>query len=215
MRETQNQQAVLLRDGIKKMGLTVSDEQQQKMVEYLGLLEKWNKAYNLTAVRDPLQMVARHLLDSLTMVPYIRGARVLDVGTGPGLPGIPLAILFPETRFVLLDSSGKKTRFMTQAITALGIGNIEVHNGRVEAYHADQPFDQIVSRAFAELKLMVELTRHLLADGGEWVAMKGRSPNDELAAIADEVECVGIDAVTVPSDDGERHIVRMRPSCGD
>jgi len=205
------QQAEILRNGIEQLGLSISDEQQQKMLDYLGLLEKWNKAYNLTAVRDPIQMVTRHLLDSLTVVPYIKGQRVLDVGTGPGLPGIPLAILFPEIQFVLLDSSSKKTRFMTQAIGALAIGNVEVHNSRVEAYHSEVLFDQVASRAFAEIALMVTLTRHLLSPQGEWLAMKGQYPNEELAVLEALCETFEVSTVTVPGDDAARHIVQLKP----
>lgn len=205
-----SQQAALLRDGIAQMGLSVSAAQQQQMVDYLTLLEKWNRTYNLTAIHDSQQMVTRHLLDSLTVVPYIKGQRIADVGTGAGLPGVVLAILFPQAKFVLLDSSGKKTRFITQAIMALGIDNVAVHNGRVEAYYAEASFDQVVSRAFAELKSMVELTRHLLCAGGEWIAMKGRYPAAELEGFDPRIECVAVDAVTVPGDQGERHIVRLR-----
>ncbi|VAW87861.1 16S rRNA (guanine(527)-N(7))-methyltransferase [hydrothermal vent metagenome] len=209
------QQAAILRNGIDELGLSITTEQQQKMLDYLGLLEKWNKAYNLTAVRDPLQMVTRHLLDSLTVVPYIRGTRILDVGAGPGLPGIPLAILFPEIQFVLLDSSSKKTRFMTQAIGALAIGNVEVHNGRVEAYlvgaESEVLFDQIASRAFAEISLMVTLTKHLLSPEGEWLAMKGQYPTAELAVLEELCETFEVSAVTVPGDDAARHIVQLKP----
>jgi len=209
------QQTEMLRNGIDEMGLSITDEQQQKMLDYLGLLEKWNRAYNLTAVRDPLQMVTRHLLDSLTVVPYIKGSRILDVGTGPGLPGIPLAILFPETQFVLLDSSSKKTRFMTQAIGALGIGNVAVHNGRVEAYligaGPDALFDQIASRAFAEISLMVTFTRHLLSPEGEWLAMKGQYPTAELAVLEALCETFEVSTVAVPGDDAARHIVQLKP----
>ncbi|MCF6324688.1 MAG: 16S rRNA (guanine(527)-N(7))-methyltransferase RsmG [Gammaproteobacteria bacterium] len=209
------QQAALLKKGIAELGLSINDERQQKMLDYLELLEKWNKAYNLTAVRDPLQMVTRHLLDSLTVVPYIKGARILDVGAGPGLPGIPLAILFPEIQFVLLDSSSKKTRFMTQVIGTLAIGNVEVHNGRVEAYltgaEPEGLFDQIASRAFAEMSLMVTLTKHLLAPEGEWLAMKGQYPTAELAVLEALCETVEVSAVTVPGDDAARHIVQLKP----
>jgi len=205
------EQADLLRRGIDEMGLVVTDEQQQKMLDYLGLLEKWNKAYNLTAVRDTLQMVTRHLLDSLTVVPYIKGARILDVGTGAGLPGIPLAILFPNVQFVLLDSSSKKTRFITQAVTALAIDNVTVHNGRVEAYRADSLFDQIVSRAFAEISLMVSLSAHLLSPDGEWLAMKGHYPVAELAALEATCERFEVTKVVVPGMDAARHIVQLKP----
>jgi len=209
------QQAALLKKGVAELELSINDGQQQKMLDYLRLLEKWNKAYSLTAVRDPLQMVTRHLLDSLTVVPYIKGARILDVGAGPGLPGIPLAILFPEIQFVLLDSSSKKTRFMTQAIAVLAIGNVEVHNGRVEAYligaGPEVLFDQIASRAFAEISLMVTLTKHLLSPGGEWLAMKGQYPTAELAVLEKLCETFEVSTVTVPGDDAARHIVQLTP----
>ncbi len=209
------QQAALLKQGIAELELSINDGQQHKMLDYLGLLEKWNKAYNLTAVRDPLQMVTRHLLDSLTVVTYIKGTRILDVGAGAGLPGIPLAILFPEIQFVLLDSSSKKTRFMTQAIGALAIGNVEVHNGRVEAYligaGPERLFDQITSRAFAEISLMVTLTKHLLSAEGEWLAMKGQYPTVELAVLEELCETCEVSAVTVPGDGAARHIVQLTP----
>ncbi|MBL1260317.1 MAG: 16S rRNA (guanine(527)-N(7))-methyltransferase RsmG [Thiotrichaceae bacterium] len=209
------QQAEILQNGINELGLSITDQQQQEMLDYLGLLEKWNKAYNLTAVRDPLQMVTRHLLDSLTVVPYIKGARILDVGAGAGLPGIPLAILFPEIQFVLLDSSSKKTRFMTQAMGTLAISNVEVHNGRVEAYligaGPEALFDQIASRAFAEISLMVTLTKHLLAPKGEWLAMKGQYPTAELAVLEKLCGAFEVSTVAVPGDDAARHIVQLKP----
>ncbi len=207
----QTEQAERLRRGVDAMALSVSAAQQQKMVNYLGLLEKWNKAYNLTAVRDPIVMVSRHLLDSLTVVPYIKSGRMLDVGSGAGLPGIPLAILFPETQFVLLDSSRKKTRFITQAAGELNISNVEVHCGRVEAYRPELLFDQITSRAFAEISLMVKLTRHLLRPDGEWLAMKGQHPTAELAELETLCEQVAVSAVVVPGDDAARHIVQLKP----
>lgn len=211
------EQAKLLQRGVDEMALAVSDEQQQKMLNYLSLLEKWNRTYNLTAVRDPLRMVSRHLLDSLTVVPYIigcaNGNRVLDVGSGAGLPGVPLAILFPAHQFVLLDSSGKKSRFITQAINTLEIGNVEVHNGRVERYGPELLFDLIVTRAFSDIGQMIELTAHLLRADGQWLAMKGQFPQAELelAAVADRCGTPIVTVVALPGDDAARHIVQLRP----
>jgi len=156
-------------------------------------------------------MVTRHLLDSLTVVPYIKGSRILDVGAGAGLPGIPLAIFFPEIQFVLLDSSSKKTRFMTQAMGVLAISNVEVHNGRVETYQTEALFDQIASRAFAEISSMVTLTRHLLHPDGEWLAMKGQYPTDELAVLDDLCETFEVSKLAVPGDDVARHVVQLKP----
>ncbi|MET0093851.1 MAG: 16S rRNA (guanine(527)-N(7))-methyltransferase RsmG, partial [Sedimenticola sp.] len=162
-----------LTDGLRRMDIDLSEQQQGLLLDYLALLLKWNNAFNLTAVRDPAEMVARQLLDSLSILDMVRGPRVLDVGTGPGLPGIPLAIALPDAHFTLLDSNGKKTRFVQQAKTALGLSNVEVVNGRVESFRPDIPFDTVTSRAFAALPKMVELTRHLVAGGGQLLAMKG------------------------------------------
>jgi 16S rRNA (guanine527-N7)-methyltransferase len=168
--------------GVVQMGLQISDEVQQQLLSYLALLDKWNKVYNLTAVREPLEMVTLHLLDSLSVLPYIKGPRLLDVGSGGGLPGIVLAICLPQLRVTTIDTVQKKTIFMRQVKGELGLDNLEVVHARVEAFETE-PFDQIISRAFAEIGLFIELTRHLMAKNGHWLAMKGVSPQHDLALL--------------------------------
>lgn len=170
------------------------------------MLARWNHTYNLTAVRDPAEMVTRHLLDSLAVAPQVRGPRVLDVGTGPGLPGIPLAIVFPQLAFTLLDSNGKMIRFVTQAVGELGLKNVEVVQTRVENYRPAQKFDTLVSRAFANIADMLEHTRHLPAPHGRILAMKGRLSEEERAAIPAEF-AVEILPLHVPGLDAERQLV--------
>ncbi|MDG1073689.1 MAG: 16S rRNA (guanine(527)-N(7))-methyltransferase RsmG [Methylophilaceae bacterium] len=168
--------------GVVQMGLQISDEVQQQLLSYLALLDKWNKVYNLTAVREPLEMVTLHLLDSLSVLPYIKGPRLLDVGSGGGLPGIVLAICLPQLRVTTIDTVQKKTIFLRQVKGELGLDNLEVVHARVEAFETE-PFDQIISRAFAEIGLFIELTRHLMAKNGHWLAMKGVSPQHNLALL--------------------------------
>jgi 16S rRNA (guanine527-N7)-methyltransferase len=200
--------------GCDALGLDIAAPQQRQLLDYLDLLQKWNRAYNLTAIRDPLAMVTRHLLDSLAVVPQLTGSHCLDVGTGAGLPGIPLAIAMPGRDFHLLDSNGKKTRFLFQVKTALGLANITVHQARVETLPASRQYDVIMSRAFASLAAMVAATRHLLAPGGCFLAMKGAWPQDELAAIEDQCVVLGVEPLAVPGLDEQRHLVRLalRPS---
>ena len=174
--------ADMLAAGVVQMGLQISDEVQQQLLSYLALLDKWNKVYNLTAVREPLEMVTLHLLDSLSVLPYIKGPRLLDVGSGGGLPGIVLAICLPQLRVTTIDTVQKKTIFLRQVKGELGLDNLEVVHARVEAFETE-PFDQIISRAFAEIGLFIELTRHLMAKNGHWLAMKGVSPQHNLALL--------------------------------
>lgn len=182
---------------------------QERLLAYLELMIKWNKAYNLTAVRDPQQMVTRHLLDSLSIAPYIRGAKLIDVGTGGGLPGVPMSILFPEREFHLLDSNGKKTRFLFQVKTALGLDNMKVHQARVEAFDSQTPFDAVLSRAFASLEDMVDGCRHLLSSGGHFLAMKGAYPGEEIAVVEDRCQLEAVHILNVPGLDEQRHLVDM------
>lgn len=173
-----------LRSGIAKLThLESADAAADLLAQYLQLLNQWNQAYNLTAVRDIHEMVGRHVFDSLAVLPWIKGNLVLDVGTGAGLPGIPLAIVCPTKQFVLLDSNGKKTRFLQAVKHALKLNNIEVVQARVETYTAVRPFDTIVSRAYAHVQTMLEATQHLLAPDGIWVAMKGPNVLSELSAL--------------------------------
>lgn len=198
--------------GADAMGISLSDSQQQQLMAYLELLIKWNRAYNLTAIRDPQQMVALHLLDSLVVHAHLGEAkRLIDVGTGPGLPGIVLAIMNPERTFTLLDSNGKKTRFLFQAKTSLKLDNVEIINDRVEAYQPDDKFEVVVSRAFASLRDMTYWCQHLLADKGHFLAMKGMYPTEELAAISHEYKLTSSARIDVPGVEGERHLLTLFP----
>ena len=185
-----------------------SESQQLQLLDYLKLLEKWNQAYNLTAIRDPWAMVPRHLLDSLAALPYVRGSRLLDVGSGAGMPGMVLAIAKPDLHCTLLDSNGKKTRFLTQAKIELKLSNVEVVQARAEDYQTAQPFDCIISRAVGALAELVAQTRHLLAPGGLWLAMKGRRPEAELAALPTDMRAT-VHRLQVPGLKAGRHLVVM------
>lgn len=203
--------------GAVEMSVALNDSQIEKLLAYVREFEKWNKAYNLSAVRDIRQMVARHLLDSLSVVPWFTAnkkfsaARVIDVGTGGGLPGIPLAIMFPEQQFTLLDSNGKKTRFLFHVKTLLGLTNVTVENRRVEEFKPEQKFDAVISRAFASLQDMTEGCAHMLAPGGIFLAMKGLFPQDELAPIADKVDLIESVKLLVAETEGERHLLILQP----
>lgn len=169
-----------LEEGLKQFSLT---SLLQPLSDYLLLLHKWNATYNLTAIRSLEEMVYKHALDSLAIIPWLKGSKIIDVGTGPGLPGIPLALAQPEIEFVLLDSNGKKTRFLKEVKGQLDLKNLEIVQSRVETHHPIQKFDTVISRAFSSLKQMVDWTQHLIAPEGRWLAMKGRIPTEELALI--------------------------------
>ena len=198
-----------LRLGCKSLGLALDSGQEQKLLSYLELLVKWNKAYNLTAIREPGKMVTRHLLDSLSMASHLRGENVIDVGTGAGLPGIPLAILFPRRHFSLLDSNGKKTRFLFQVKTALCLDNMQVHHQRVESFQPPEPYDAVLSRAFASLADMVAGCRHLCTSTGRFFAMKGAYPAGELAALDPACKIVAVHELVVPGLAEQRHLVEL------
>lgn len=197
----------LIDKGIKQLSFTLEPLARQRVVDYLELLQKWNKAYNLTAVRSIEEMVPKHLFDSLVIAPFIHGQRILDVGTGAGLPGIPLAITYPQKEFVLMDSNGKKTSFLIQAKQTLGLDNVQIVHSRVEAYSQTSGFDSIVSRAFASIIDMLKLTQHLLAPNGQFLAMKGVYPEQEILAIPKEYTVLNCHRLQVPGLEAERHLV--------
>ena len=196
--------------GIQTLGLNCSANQQQQLLTYLEMLQRWNKAYNLTAIREPIQMVRLHLLDSLAIHPYIQGVKnIIDVGTGPGLPGIPLAILNPDINFTLLDSNGKKTRFLFQAINDLSLANAKEVNQRVEKYQSKSSFDIVVSRAFSSIPDMLNQCDHLVSKSGCFLAMKGKKPDSELSQITKNYKVVDLSQVNVPKIDSERHLIKI------
>lgn len=207
-----------LASGARKLSIDLSDEKIDFLLRYLLLLVKWNKAYNLTAVRDPSAMISKHLLDSLTVAEFIEGERFLDVGAGAGLPGIVLAIIFPNQTFDLLDSNGKKTRFLFQVKTELGLSNINIHHTRVEQLQTTNGYDGILSRAFATLADMAEGSEHLLADTGCFYAMKGVYPEDELKELSEKKKHYNVLAchpLSVPGEPGARHLMIIKPAVND
>ncbi|HSH73410.1 MAG TPA: 16S rRNA (guanine(527)-N(7))-methyltransferase RsmG [Methylophilaceae bacterium] len=207
-------QALKLTSGLQQAGLDIAADIQQKLLDYLALMQKWNKVHNLTAVRDPDEMVTLHLLDSLVVLPHIQTtgfkvSNLLDVGSGAGLPGIPLALCMPELQVTVMDSSQKKASFMRQAKAELGIKNLEVVSGRVEQFKPPAKFDIVISRAFSDLALFIKLTRHLCAADGMWLAMKGVYPDAELAELETKMQLTPskIIALEVPALEAQRHLV--------
>lgn len=204
---------IALKAGLAEMGLQVSPEKQEKLIAYLLLIHKWNMVHNLTAVRDPLEMVTLHLLDSLSVLPHIQALspkNLLDVGAGAGLPSIPLAICLPDLKVVAIDAVQKKASFMRQAKGELGLENFHVEAGRVEALKATPKFDVIISRAFSEIDLFIKLTKHLLANDGVWLAMKGTVPHHEFEKSI--VQPTEIKPLKVANLEAERHLVYLHPS---
>jgi 16S rRNA (guanine527-N7)-methyltransferase len=197
----------ILASGIAELKLNVTDHQLDQLLDFIKLIEKWNKAYNLTAIRNREEMALLHILDSLAIVPHVQGKRIIDIGTGAGLPGIPLAICLPETVFTLLDSNAKKTRFVQQAVLELKLKNVEVLHSRVENYHPEQGYDAVLTRAFASLPDIVKLTAHLLNKDGLLLAMKGQNLDSELAEITATKSVI---PVSVPGTDVERCLVRIQ-----
>ncbi|MFZ1547801.1 MAG: 16S rRNA (guanine(527)-N(7))-methyltransferase RsmG [Candidatus Nitrotoga sp.] len=202
-------QAKELAVGIAQLGLDVTPDVQCKLLSYLELLQKWNRVYNLTAIRQPAQMVSSHLLDSLAVLPHLWPGRWLDVGCGAGLPGLVLALMRPEWTFVLLDSSSKKTSFVQQVKIELELRNVSIYCGRVEAWQSEEKFDGIISRAFAEAAKFVALTRHLLAQEGRWVAMKGVPPL-ELQRLPNDVSVERVVSLQVPGLAAARCLMMLK-----
>ena len=200
-----------LQEGLQSMGLALTTAQQLLLLEYVALLKKWNNTYNLTALRDEETMISHHILDSLTLLPYIENTQTLmDVGSGGGMPGIPTAICRPDLHITLLDANTKKTSFLQQVVIELGLHNVSVASGRVEAMH-NKKVDVVTSRAFAELADFISLTKHLLNENGYWAAMKGVYPYEELEHVPASVVVEKVDKLTVPMLHAERHMVIMRP----
>ena len=199
---------IALQDGLAELGIELSQEAQQKLLAFRDLLLKWNKTYNLTALRDPEQAISHHLLDSLAILPHVGDGALLDVGSGGGLPGIPLAIARPQLPVSMVDTVQKKATFLQQAAIQLGLKNVAVHHARVEEMSGQ--YAQISSRAFAEIGLFVRLTRHLLAPGGRWLAMKGVRPDDEMAALPADVVVERIIPLHVPGLGAERHLIILK-----
>ena len=197
-----------LEQGLQQIGLNLPDNAVAQLMHYLTLLQKWNKVYNLTAIRDPQEMLVKHLLDSLAVVPHISGERLIDVGTGGGLPGIPLAICYPERQVDLLDSNSKKTRFLIQAKAELKLENSLVLHSRVEAYQPTELYDGVVSRAFASMEDMLHWTKHLLADDGVWWAMKAQKDFEDYSKLAGLVTIDEMIDLHVPGLNAERILIK-------
>ncbi|HCH7886574.1 TPA: 16S rRNA (guanine(527)-N(7))-methyltransferase RsmG [Raoultella ornithinolytica] len=196
---------------LAEAGISLTDHQKNQLVAYVGMLDKWNKAYNLTSVRDPNEMLIRHILDSIVVAPYLQGTRFIDVGTGPGLPGIPLAIVLPQAHFTLLDSLGKRVRFLRQVQHELKLDNIAPVQSRVEDFPAEPPFDGVISRAFASLNDMVSWCHHLPSETGCFYALKGVALEDEMANLPEGYTVSEIIRLHVPELEGERHLVVIKP----
>ncbi|MDE0733364.1 MAG: 16S rRNA (guanine(527)-N(7))-methyltransferase RsmG [Gammaproteobacteria bacterium] len=202
-----------LRQGLVELGLFATDQQLNLLLSYLLLLDKWNASFNLSGVVEINSMVSRHLLDSLAINAHLQGSVFVDIGSGAGLPGIPLAILNPENHFILVDSNGKKTRFLFQAKTELGLANIDVENCRIEHYQSTQQIDMVMCRAFSALGDAVSKSQHLLEKEGKFLAMKGRYPEDEIAALPNCFEISKTTKLQIPGNDSERHLIEIVKKC--
>ena len=198
----------VLESGLDALCIKLTKEQQNKIINYLIILSKWNSVYNLTAIRDPKEMMTHHVLDSLSAVPaFTEAQNVLDVGSGGGLPGMILAICYPDKKISMIDTVSKKTAFLNQAKAELGLNNVTVYSARVESLQVNQPFDVITSRAFSELNNFVNWSQHLLAEGGRFIAMKGVHPQGEMERLPEGWEVKEVRPLTVPGLDAERHLI--------
>ena len=195
---------------LKQAEIVITDTQKSQLVQLVELLHKWNKAYNLTSVRDPDAMLVKHILDSLVVSPHLHGERFIDVGTGPGLPGLPLAIINPDKQFVLLDSLGKRINFIRQVIQELGLTNVTPVKSRVEEYQPEVRFDGVLSRAFASLEDMLSWCHHLPSEQGSFLALKGQYPAEELAQLPANIRLVACHELRVPELEGERHLLEFK-----
>lgn len=200
----------LLTTALKENNIILDAKKIDKLAQYLTLLQTWNKAFNLTNITEPRDMVYLHIVDSLVIAPYLHGTHFLDVGSGAGLPGIPLAIMHPEQQWTMLDKNNKKTRFMTQAIAELKLTNAKAAHSRCEDFQPEQCFDSILSRAFGSLHLFVETTKHLLCDNGIFIAMKGKYPQEELDDLPNTVTVTSILPLEVKGLNADRHLVCLK-----
>ena len=196
-----------LERGLLALGLTLDRDTRERLLDYVALIEKWNRVYNLTAIREPEKMVSHHLLDSPAVAPHLRAGRLLDVGSGAGLPGIPLALANPDMQVTLLDSNHKKAAFLNQAVVELKIRNAQVCGERVESWQTQSGFDVIISRAFSDMGEFVRVARHLLAPGGMFAAMKGVHPYEEIEKLPPQCTVIQVMPLAVPGVDGARHLV--------
>ncbi len=201
-----------LREGLVALGLDLDDTTQAALLRYAMLLRRWNRVYNLTAVDDPGAIVTRHLLDALAVLPWVPEGRLLDVGSGAGLPGLPLALARPELDVTLLDASGKRARFLRQAVIELGLANAHPLQARAEAHRPQRRYDAVITRAFANISDMLSACRHLVADAGVILAMKGQRPDEELAALPPDIVLRDVVPLAVPGLDAARHLVRLVPA---
>ena len=209
METSQQKRAGELARGVAELGLDIDRQMQETLLEYLQLLVKWNRTYNLSGIRDPDRMLGLHLLDSLSLLPFIDGNTILDAGSGAGLPGIPLAICMPGKDFILLDSNGKKTRFLFNVAANLHLHNVEVVKQRVEDFQSERQIDIVTTRAFASLGQTLAWTGHLLERGGRLLAMKGTYPEHEIASLPEDFYLRRTHTLTIPGESGSRHLLEI------
>ena len=195
---------------LAQTSIELTQLQKQQLVKYVELLNKWNKAYNLTSVRDPNEMMVKHILDSLVVAQHLPGKHYIDVGTGPGLPGVVLAIALPDTQFILLDSLGKRVRFLTQVKHELGLSNISPVQSRVEDFQPPVKLDGVLSRAFASLQDMVDWCSHLIDSSGKFIALKGQYPEEELTCLPQNIKFEQDISLEVPQLNAQRHLIILK-----
>lgn len=201
--------APLLSQALQENQLILSDHTQQLLIQFLQLMHMWNRVFNLTNITEPRGMVYLHLIDSLVISPFLKGTHLLDVGTGAGLPGLPLAITYPQQQWTLLDKNSKKTRFLTQVVAELGLKNVQVVHSRIEDFHPAQCFDSILSRAFSSIQTFAENTGHLLCKNGHLIAMKGKYPSEELEELPTQVCVHEVSRLAIKGIEVERHVVSL------
>ncbi len=199
----------ILKQALSDNAITLDDGTQEKLVHYLELMQAWNRVFNLTNITHPREMVLLHIIDSLLVAPFLQGDQLLDVGTGAGLPGIPLALIHPQQHWLLLDKNNKKTRFLTQVVAELHLANVNVVQARTEEFHPAKCFDTIISRAFSSLQMFVSSTQHLLCTNGKWLAMKGKYPDEEIRDISSAFVVESSKKLVIKGMDVERHLISL------